>query len=496
MIVQRAADLMKTSHGFIYLLDERQELLVLRLGIGLHANAVGYSMRRGEGMSGRVWQYGAALVENDYPNSPLRSTDPRFQAVQASLNVPLKREGRVVGVLGVTYLDSGRSFGDRELEVVTRYGELAAIAIDNARLYEEFQTELRDRRAYQQKLEYLSFHDAMTDLYNRRKLEAVFEDQNKFSAGNMAVLVCDVDGLKLLNDTFGHQQGDCLLVAVAKILKKCLPEQGMLFRVGGDEFAMVLPGVKQEGVETVYRSIRRLTGEHNYAEPTLYISLSVGYEVGDSAKQSLRDLFRMADNNMYREKLHRSLSARSAMVQTVKQLLSERDFATEEHADRLQRYVILLAEKAGVSESRFADLRLLAQFHDIGKVGISDAILKKPGPLNAVEMEEMKRHSEIGHRIVQSSPELLPIADWVLKHQERWDGTGYPLGIAGEEIPLECRILSIVDAYDAMTSDRPYRQAMSHAKAVEELQRNAGSQFDPNLVALFLQLLCEWEEKA
>lgn len=477
------------------MIDEKQDCLVLRLGIGLHANAVGYSMKQGEGMSGWVWQKGEPLLENDYPNSPLRSSDPRFHVVQASLNVPLKREGRVVGVLGLTYLDSGRRFGDQELEIVTRYAELAAIAIDNARLYEEFQTELRDRRAYQQKLEYLSFHDAMTDLYNRRKLEDVFEHQQTLPSGSIAVLVCDVDGLKLLNDTFGHQQGDRLLIAVAKILKRCLPAEGMLFRVGGDEFAMILPGIDRDGIEKVYLSVRQRTEEHNYAEPTLNISLSVGSEVGDSAEHSLRDLFRRADNNMYREKLHRSLSARSAMVQTVKQLLSERDFVTEEHAERLQTLMLLLAQKAGVHDSHFADLRLFAQFHDIGKVGISDAILKKPGPLNAVEMEEMKRHCEIGHRIVQSSPELLPIADWVLKHQERWDGKGYPLGIAGADIPLECRILSIVDAYDAMTSDRPYRQAMSHAKAVEELKCNAGSQFDPNLVALFLQLLCEWEEK-
>ena len=191
---------------------------------------------------------------------------------------------------------------------------------------------------------------------------------------------------------------------------------------------------------------------------------------------------------MYREKLHRSQSARSAIVQTVMSLLEARDFITEGHADRLQGMLTKLARAAGLPESRMIDLRLLAQFHDIGKVGIPDRILLKPGPLSPDEMTEMKRHSEIGHRIAQSSPDLLPVADWVLKHQEWWNGKGYPLGLAGERIPIECRILAIADAYDAMTSDRPYRKAMSHEAAVAELRRCAGTQFDPELVNLFIQI--------
>ena len=142
------------------------------------------------------------------------------------------------------------------------------------------------------------------------------------------------------------------------------------------------------------------------------------------------------------------------------------------------------------------DLRLLAQFHDIGKVGIPDRILLKPGALEPDEVIEMRRHCEIGHRIAQSSPDLLPVADWVLKHQEWWNGGGYPLGLAGERIPIECRILSIADAYDAMTSDRPYRKAMSHAAAVAELRRCAGSQFDPELVELFIETCSDKAESS
>ncbi|WP_245867411.1 Cyclic di-GMP phosphodiesterase [Sporomusa silvacetica DSM 10669] len=137
------------------------------------------------------------------------------------------------------------------------------------------------------------------------------------------------------------------------------------------------------------------------------------------------------------------------------------------------------------------DLKLLAQFHDIGKVGIPDKILFKPGTLTPEKFNEMQRHSEIGFRIAQSSPDLNLIADYILKHHEWWDGSGYPMGLSGENIPLECRILSIADAYDAMTSDRPYRKALVHKHAIDELRRFAGIQFDPELVENFITLVEE-----
>ena len=173
------------------------------------------------------------------------------------------------------------------------------------------------------------------------------------------------------------------------------------------------------------------------------------------------------------------------------ELLKARDYITEGHGDRLQKIVYDMGNLLGLSSRTISDLRLFAQFHDIGKVGIPDRILLKPGPLNSEEKIEMQQHSEIGYRIAQSAPELLPIADWVLKHHEWWNGGGYPLALSGEEIPLECRILAIADAYDAMISDRPYRKAMSHAAAVKELQDYSGRQFDPSLVGIFVSIYGE-----
>ena len=170
-------------------------------------------------------------------------------------------------------------------------------------------------------------------------------------------------------------------------------------------------------------------------------------------------------------------------------LLEARDFITEGHAERLELLVGSLAERIGFASNQLDAMRLFAKFHDIGKVGISDAILFKPGPLTEEERTEMRRHSEIGYRIALASSDLVYIAEWILRHHEWWDGSGYPIGLSGNEIPIECRILSIADAFDAMTSDRPYRKAMSAEQAVKELRKFAGSQFDPELLTVFCELL-------
>jgi HD-GYP domain-containing protein (c-di-GMP phosphodiesterase class II) len=266
-------------------------------------------------------------------------------------------------------------------------------------------------------------------------------------------------------------------------------------RIGGDEFAVIVPNATRSAVEAACHRVRSGIDDYNRMRPGAHLSLSIGYAVGNRSETSIRTLFREADNNMYREKLHHSQSARSAIIQTAMKLLEERDFLTEEHAERIDGLVLRLAKKIRLTAPTIAEMQLLAKFHDIGKVGIADNILLKPGPLTADEKREMQRHCEIGYRIAQSSNELLPIADWILKHHEWWNGSGYPAGLRGDQIPLECRILSVVDAYDAMTSDRPYRTAMSHEAALAEIGRASGTQFDPKIVKKFFALFAA-EEKS
>lgn len=353
--------------------------------------------------------------------------------------------------------------------------------------------DVSERRKLEELLTYLNLHDSLTGLYNRACFE---QEMQRLEISRhpvpVGIIAIDVDGLKLVNDTFGHDAGDQLLKSAASVIKSAFREEDVIARIGGDEFAILLPGSERTAVESACQRIKAAVAAYNQDNPDLLLSMSVGFAWAEDAKMDL--VFQEADNNMYREKLHHSQSARSAIVQTLMRALEARDFITEGHGERLQDLVTKIAKYLNLTERRITDLRLLAKFHDLGKVGIPDSILFKSGPLNPEESEEMKRHSEIGHRIAQSAPDFVHIADWILKHHEWWNGQGYPLGLKEEDIPLECRILAIADAYDAMISDRPYRQAMTPTDALSELKRCAGHQFDPRLVAIFEEILNEVEE--
>ncbi|SFG83871.1 diguanylate cyclase (GGDEF) domain-containing protein [Desulfotomaculum arcticum] len=348
---------------------------------------------------------------------------------------------------------------------------------------------LKERDRTEKHLKFLNMRDPLTGLYNRNHFESEIQRYTKKNNTTLGIIVCDVDGLKLVNDTMGHHMGDKLLIAAASVIKSIFRQEDIAARIGGDEFAILLPNADENVIKKIIKRISKAIQVSNEENPGFLMSLSCGYAVssGDNMK-SATELFVEADNNMYREKLYHSQSNRSAIVQTLTKAMEARDFVTEGHAERLQDLAANLAVAAGIPASEITNIRLLAQFHDIGKVGIPDRVLNKPGRLNQDEKIEMQRHSEIGYRIAQSAPDLAHIADWILKHHEWWNGQGYPLGLKGEEIPLECRILSIVDAYDAMTSDRPYRKALSHEVAVMEMIRCSGSQFDPNLVEIFIRI--------
>lgn len=345
------------------------------------------------------------------------------------------------------------------------------------------------RKEAEERLKFLSLHDSLTGLYNRAYFEEELSRLGKGRQHRLGIVVCDLDGLKLINDTLGHNTGDSFLVAAADIIKQSFREADVVARIGGDEFAVLLSDCDRNAAEAACQRIQHNLDGYNREHPDLPLSISVGCAVGDLRSSDLASIFKEADNNMYREKLHRSQSARSSVVQILMKALEARDFITEGHGERLQDMVSELALSIGIPVRNTNDLRLLAQFHDIGKVGIPDSILFKPGPLTPGEVAEMRRHCEIGYRIAQSAPDLVPVADWILKHHEWWNGQGYPLGLEGEQIPLECRILAIADAYDAMTSNRPYRRAMPVDEALAELKRGSGTQFDPFLVHVFINVI-------
>jgi HD-GYP domain-containing protein (c-di-GMP phosphodiesterase class II) len=200
----------------------------------------------------------------------------------------------------------------------------------------------------------------------------------------------------------------------------------------------------------------------------------------------LEEVLGLADKAMFNDKLRAGTSAKSGIVKGLLAALTAKDFVAEGHVSRVTDVACKLGEVTGLSKKEMSDLALLSEVHDLGKVGIPDRILFKPGPLTPPEREEMKQHSAIGYRIAKASMDLSHVANLILHHHEWWNGTGYPSGLKGEEIPLECRILSIADAYDAIRSDRPYKKAQPHDWAVAELKKCAGTQFDPELVDKFV----------
>ncbi len=372
--------------------------------------------------------------------------------------------------------DSGAAY-HRDMRVVAADDEIIGIVRD-----------LTKRREMERELKHMSLTDQATGLHNRTYFEAELRRLAEGRYLPVGVIVCDIDGLKFINDTLGHDTGDKLIVAAAYMIAACFGSGDIVARIGGGEFGIIMPHSGPAAVSEACDRIREAVA--NYRETSkMPLSISVGMSVCPDEKSTLNDTFKAADRNMYREKLHSKQSGHSAIVSTLAQALEARDFVTDGHADRLQNLMERLAVAAGLPATALPDLKLLGRFHDIGKVGIPDQILFKPGRLTREEYDIMKRHCEIGYRIAQASPELAPIAEWILKHQEWWNGEGYPLGLAGEDIPLPCRILAIVDAYDAMTNDRPYRKAMPSSDAIAELLRCSGRQFDENLVELFVNII-------
>ncbi|MDQ7092215.1 transporter substrate-binding domain-containing protein [Desulfosporosinus sp. PR] len=344
--------------------------------------------------------------------------------------------------------------------------------------------DVTDRKLTEEKIIYLSFHDRLTGLYNRRFFEEEVKRLDVARNYPLTLVMADVNGLKLINDSFGHAIGDELLINVAEVLRKGCRRDDIIARLGGDEFVILLPKTDTMETEKILKRINALALQEKVG--SIEISISFGYETKRYTGEDILELFKKAEDHMYKRKLFEGPSMRGKTIETIIRTLHEKNKREEQHSHRVSALCESMGQALGLPEGEIQELKNVGLLHDIGKIAIDENILNKPGKLTNNEWEEIKRHPEIGYRILSTVNGMSETAEYVLTHHERWDGLGYPRGLKGEELPLQSRIIAIADAYDAMTSARSYREALPDAVAVAELRKNAGIQFDPDLVKLFI----------
>ena len=293
--------------------------------------------------------------------------------------------------------------------------------------------------------------------------------------------------MKLVNDAFGHQKGDELLCKAAAAIVCACRKDDIVARWGGDEFVVLLPKTSSVEAEDIVNRMRASNaGEHVNA---VKVSLSYGWETKLVPEEGIPQLLKRAEDYMYKHKIIENEGLRSNAINTIISTLHEKNPREEQHSKRVSEICLQLATEIGLSTSETGRIRLVGLLHDIGKIAIDEGILNKPGQLTASEWADMRRHPDIGYRILSTSSEMQEFAEIILAHHERWDGKGYPKGLHGEQIPVLARIIALADSFDAMTSERPYRRAMSVEAALHEIENGAGTQFDPLLATRFKELM-------
>ena len=340
--------------------------------------------------------------------------------------------------------------------------------------------DVTERNRIETENRYLTYHDKLTGLYNRRFFE---EESKRLDVERnlpISIVVGDVNGLKLINDVFGHLSGDHLLTAAGDAVKSVCRKEDIAARWGGDEYIIFLPRTGSVDSEKIAERIREKCRGMQINGVALSIALGCATKV--VPEDNLSSVIKRADDSMYQVKLVEGKSMKNHAVQSILSTLYESVETEEVHSQRVSRFCELLAGALRLGRLETSELSLTGKIHDIGKVALDRNILNKPGRLTPEEYEAVKQHSLKGYNILHASVDLSHLANYVLYHHERWDGTGYPSGLKGTSIPLFSRILTVADAYEALTGRRPYRDPVSKEDALREIQRCSGSQFDPAVV--------------
>ena len=379
-----------------------------------------------------------------------------------------------------------------ENSIITKTGKVKMINWYNSILYDikgniigiiSSGEDVTEKRKYEENLRELGYKDTLTGLYNRRYYEEKLKLLDNESNYPITLVMGDINGLKLINDAFGHDAGDELLISAARVIKNTCRETDLVARIGGDEFVVTMPSTTEEEAERIISKIHQKL--KLISIESIQLSISFGIKTKYNGEEDIQETYRAAEDLMYREKLLEIPSMRSGAIETILNTLYEKDKNSELHSRTVSLLCEKIAKASGMSRQNIAETKTAGLLHDIGKIIISLSIINKEGKLTKSEYTTMKTHSEIGFRILNSTSDMRGISNIVLCHHERWDGKGYPRGIKAEEIPLKARIITIADAYDAMTSERTYRDTISKEDALKEIIANSGTQFDPKLVKIF-----------
>jgi diguanylate cyclase (GGDEF)-like protein len=332
----------------------------------------------------------------------------------------------------------------------------------------------------------LSYHDYLTGLYNRRyygELMQKIETENRLP---VAFLIADINGLKLVNDAFGHHAGDELLLRVSRRISVGFGPQATVMRIGGDEFVILIEGEEAANAAEAVDRVKTVMEKEMMFGINLSVSFGLAFR---RTGELMEDVMKRAESEMYGRKLFEVSSQRAESIRSILNTLYVKNPREEIHSRRVSELCFKMGHFLGLSKDQLNQLKMIGNLHDIGKIAIDEAILNKPGQLTPEEWSEIRRHPETGYRLLITSGEYAEMAEDILAHHERWDGRGYPKGLRGEEIPWRARLIAIADSYDAMTAPRPYRHSLSAEQALEEILHCAGTQFDPVLASRFVECI-------
>lgn len=343
--------------------------------------------------------------------------------------------------------------------------------------------DVTDFKIQELELEYAANNDYLTGIFNRRYYEENLMKLDSEENYPLTIIMADINGLKLINDAFGHLSGDKVLISASKIISDSCRKTDLLARIGGDEFVIAMPKTNESEAEEIIKNIS-VKAEEVKIE-SIPLSISFGYKTKYDKEEDIQDIYRSAEDSMYRQKLIEIPSMRSSAIETILTTLYEKDINSENHSRRVSNISERLAKAYGLERQEVSEVKTAGLLHDIGKIIIPINIINKVGKLTKEEYDSIKTHPEIGFRILNSTSDMRSISNIILNHHERWDGKGYPRGIKADEIPLQARIISIADAFDAMTTERTYRQKISKEDALLEIVNNSSTQFDPDLVKIF-----------